>query len=648
MYPFLKILPLFSIAIVVFLVTYLIGSVFSIPIIGKKELPQPISAFIKLAVGYMAVPTIYSLYFTGGHTIFTGVLMLFLAIVFLNRKEWARLAISLHVEKRMLLIGLAVLSGLVLFQCGRYGFFDEVYFHAYRQDNGIYATVAEYLKITGIESTSPWYQLAGGSTDGFGKVYHYEDFWYFAMVLDFLPERPMDLFNYVFSPALGVIQFFGVLALIISLAKTKKVDFFKIALAAGCVVFTMFVPYSWAAWSSILHINILSFPKVAAVPILVPLVLISNKYCLNHLGAFAFGFIILSNPLFLPTIFGSAVVYYAVNYYFIRKKRTLFDIALVQIAAGYFFLYYFWQGSLDNTSAFEYSIGGQTYLYSFIKNIAASVLRHLIFFLPVYLTLCYLIWRNRKLLHYFEMEVLGLFTLILGFSSLTRGIMSNNFEGFQFDISVQTVVGAFLIVSCLFILKRVIQEKKKSKRLGKALFFILVAHFVYGVFFSNFFFTQRFELGVEKTFVNEAKKALAGKNKIGVAITNTKKYLLSEFNLTAMIEADPRICLQCNFLKHVGSGYWANQLTVPSSLNELKYKERSTTVELSPFFRFMQKLKKENRYTNYEDAQLAFIKTYGVDFVVVENGSKIPDRIFELSTKVIEDPFSKTTLIILK
>ncbi len=645
---FLKILPLFSISTLVVLVTYMIGSIFSIPILGNKELPKPISAFIKLALGYMVIPTIYSIYHTGGHTIFTGVLMLYLAVIFLNRKEWAFSAISFHLEKRVLLIGLAVLLGFVLFQCVRYGFFDNVYYHAYRQDNGIYATVAEYLKITGIESSSPWYQLAGGATGGFAKVYHYEDFWYFSMVLDFFPERPMDLFNFVFSPVLGVIHFFAGLVLITSLSKYKKINSFKIAFAVGCVVFTMFVPFSWATWSAIFHINILSFPKVAAVPILVPLALISSKYKLNHLGALAFGFIVLSDPLFLPTILGASIVYYAAHYYFNRKKQMLFDIALVMCAAAYFFIFYTLLGSFGNTSTFDYSFADQTYLYSFIKNIAASLLRHLIFFLPVYLTLSYLYWRYKKLLHFFEMEVLGIFVLVLGFSSLTRGIMSHTFEGFEFDTSVHTVIGAYLLVSCVLILKRVISGNKKKSRLDKSLVFILVAHFIYGVIFSNIFLVQRFELGVKKSFVNEAKEALIDRNKIGVAITNTKKYALNEFDLTAMIEADPRICIYCNFLKHVGAGYWANQITIPSTLAELKYEERSTAVGLSPFFRFIQKLKKENRYTNYEGAQLAFIKKHRVSFVVVENGSAVPDKIYEMSTKVIEDPFSKTKLVILK
>ncbi|MEO1258569.1 MAG: hypothetical protein AAFZ15_07220, partial [Bacteroidota bacterium] len=191
-----------------------------------------------------------------------------------------------------------------------------------------------------------------------------------------------------------------------------------------------------------------------------------------------------------------------------------------------------------------------------------------------------------------------------------------------------------------------LKEIKKA-RAKNMLFTLLFLQFIYGFFISNIFMLKRFEPGVEKSFVQEVKVALADKNKMGAAITNIAKYSPTGYDMTAYIEADPRICFFCNFLKHVGAGYWANQISTPPSLENLRNKGSATAVRLSPFFSYIQQLKGENKYSTYEDAQLGFIRKYKVDFVIVEKGAPIPPGILKISKEIIEDPYSKTKLIIL-
>ncbi|MEO1263346.1 MAG: hypothetical protein AAFZ15_31340, partial [Bacteroidota bacterium] len=451
----LELIPLITITTVVFFITYIVGLIFYLPFFEKKEIPAPISFFIRTAMGYMAIPTIYSLYFTGGYTIFSGFFILYLIVFFLVKKKWPALSIICKSDIKYLLSSTLVLSTLVLFQCWRYGFFDEIYFQAYMQDSGIYATVSEYLKITGIETPSPWYQLTDVAGDGIAKIYHFEDFWFFALILDFLPERPLDLFNYVFSPVLGTIHFFASLALLTVLQKNKKNRLLNIFLALGSIVFIMYIPIELARWSAVLHINIMTYPKVAAVPILLPFALIGSRYQIKYIGALAFGFIILSDPLFLPTVLGASVIYYSGRFYINHNREELANIALIGFAAIYFFVFHMVFGSLENSSNYDSTHSQSSYLYGFFKNITISTFRHLIFFSPAYLAIAFFFLWCRNQLSFFEKETLSLVLLTLGFASLTWGIMNKNFGSFQFDTSVQTVLGAMLLICCIVILQNI-------------------------------------------------------------------------------------------------------------------------------------------------------------------------------------------------
>ena len=640
--------PILIISAAVLFTIYITGYLLSYFLVGKNEIPPSISFFTKLALGYMAIPVAYSLFFTKGYTILSGVLILFLIATFLNRKNWGFSKFLFKKEIKYFSLGILIVWGLVIFQCWRYGFFDEIYFHAYRQDNGIYVTVAEYLKITGIETPSPWYQLIDVSADGVAKIYHFEDFWFFAHILGFLPDRPLDLFNYVLAPVLGGVQFFASLALLEALRKNGHTGFLEITFALGSVLLIMWMPMDFTEWSKVLHINVLTYPKVAVLPILVPFVLVADKYNIKYLGGLAFGFIIISDPLFLPTVFGASVIYLGWMYYAKKEIKELVNLAFVFFAIIYFFAFYSVFGSLENSSKFDPTLTEHSYFIGFFKNITFSSVRHLIFFLPAYLTIFFLLCFYRKNLTLFEKGALGLLLFILGFSSVTWGIMNKNFGSFQFDTSTQTTFGALLLVTCFFILKEITIKENYKNAVKKILLILMLGQFIYGTIFSNILMANKMELGVEKSFVQKAEAVLQDKNKIGAAITNTDKFAPEGYDLTAYIEADPRICFFCNFLKHIGEGYWANQIDVPLSLNDLRNKGSATAVELSPFYRFVQKLKKEKKFTTLENAQMEFIKKYKIDFVVVEQGASIPEFILQKSEIILEDGFSNTKLVLLK
>lgn len=618
-----------------FLTTYLAGWVVSAPILNNLVLPSPITFFVKLALGYLFVITAFSLYYTGGFTIMSGILLLILATAFLNRRDWRLPSKLPSVEGGLLLSGLVVLALLFFFQCWRYGYFDEQYFHVTMQDNGIYATVAEYLKITGVETSSPWYQLVEVSADKLPKVYHFEDFWYLAFVLEFLPEKPLDVYNFTFTPVLGLIAFSGFNAVAISLCTKPKSVWWLMLPAFCCVLFSMIIP--GLGWSVDLHSNVMKFPKIAAFPILLSLILVARHFNLKYLDALAFGAMIIADPILFPTILGTSVLLYSTLVWMNRSREDAICLILILFSVTFFFLFHQTVGSLVNSSQSNYMRGEESYFYSFAKNLTASHLRSFIFFFPGYLSALFL-FQSRGSLSRYEQEAIALPIILISTAAFSRAFLSNNFEGFQFDILMQTPAAAFLLLGCLIILWQKTEEAPRTKLARKMLFLLVSAQLSYGVFSTvQSSFPKR--LHVEKAFVWQVKEALKNRTKIGASIVNLET--------ADSFTSDPRMCLFCNFLKHIGSGYWANQINLPASLEEVKFKERTNATELAPFFRFIQKLKKENRYTSYEDAQTQFIQTYNVDYVVVEKGANLPVQIEYCVEATFTDTLSWTRVLIL-
>lgn len=143
-----------------------------------------------------------------------------------------------------------------------------------------------------------------------------------------------------------------------------------------------------------------------------------------------------------------------------------------------------------------------------------------------------------------------------------------------------------------------------------------------------------------KIFVQTIEKSLQNSYKIGVSIH--KPIPFWDF------QADPRMCYACNFLKKIGPGYWANQISIPEDMSKLEFPERRTAIELSPFYRFNEQYKKEAPDYSFEKSQTAFINKYEVDFLVIEKGARHPAWLPGCTDTLFSDPVSGTTLAILR
>jgi hypothetical protein len=627
----MELISLFVSSSFVFVTTWLAGCLFSIPLLGNATLPSHVAFFTRLAIGYIVILVGTSLYHTGGYTIFIGVFIIYTAIVVLKRKELKQaFSTPFFAGWKHLLVGLAILPILLFLLLYRNGYFDGEIIYGSYQDNGIYTTVAEYLKITGKEVSSPWYQTLDLSADGVAKVYHYEDFWFMAYALS-----PLDVYNYVFTSVLTLFCFFGNMALCVSLNERCNISRWLVPVSFFLVLFNMCIP--GARWTNYFDVNAFAYPRIAALPILLSLTFVSKRYQLRHVDSLALSVLILADVLFMPTLLASATLLCIFQWYLKRRWQNLNDLFFLVFMVGFFLTFYLLFGSMDNSSTTISPPGNRGYWYYFAKNIAAAHLKHLIFFFPSYLALLFLFFRRKGLDNYFK-SFLGMLLTILVFSSFFTALMNNNVEGLQFTSLVHTTASAMLTLGCLVILWQLPETKRWRIHIRRILICFLFLQIIYGVFASTTL--QHFRnFGVQASFLNHVKQKMEHLNKIGAAISNPEK--------ATSYTIDPRICQYCNFLKQAGDAFWVNQLTVPATLEDISFIERTKAVEMSPFFRFMERLRAEDRFTNVEAAQLEFIKTYNVDFVVLEKGATIPELIIPCVKSSLKDDYSGTTVLFL-
>jgi hypothetical protein len=610
------------------------GNISAIPFLHHK-IPSQIKIFIKLALGYLSVTLAYSLYHTKGYSVFFGIMLLYLMAIWLNiKKATIRFQLPQKKEIKYLSAAIGIIPIFLAIQLYRNDYINTEIIYTSYQDHGIYITVSEYLKITGIEVSSPWYQLFDISSDKTAKIYHYLDFWFSSFMLDVSSQTPSETFNYISAAVLSVIIVFGNISIFFTL-NNKTRWYHVICIATLSTAFTMVVEgFDWSYHFD----NIgLKYPRIAPFPILLTLGIIALKWKLKFLDSLAFGSLILSDAIYMPSVFLTMFVVY--SYYLLKKreKELLIKLSFMFFSVLFVLIFYTFFGSFVNSSTSLVQTTYSEYLFLIIKNITALHVKHLIFFLPIYIFLIFYSIFHK--LQKTDKAFYSFLFILLFSSSIVTSLMCNNPEGIQFAKNVHPTVSSLMLIGGIAILTRKTELAKNRTRIKNLLLIVFSLQLVYGTY-STLELIQRRDMGVEKQFLSKVAGSLKNTNKIGVCISNIKT--ITTYTL------DPRICQYCDFLKLAGKGFWANQINIPLSYDEIRFKERTKAVEISPFYRFVKELEIQGSFTNINNAQIDFINKYDVDFVVVEKGAEATPEILNCTDYSIMDDFSKTKILFLK
>ena len=580
--------------------------------------------FLQLVLGFFGTTILVALYYTSGYTVMALTLPAFGVILWLRRHEIRRISVKdFGVEWRHGAETLAALALLVLVQLYRNDYYNVEVVNTAAHDFSIFCSVTEYLKITGIETSSPWYQLFEESADGLAKPYHYGDLWSLALLFDLSPAVPIDNYIYVWIPLINAVLFSG-FAAVFRMVSGRQ-GWLGPVVAFMALFLNMYMEvwdWSWAfGWNAVIVPKTIVFSAGAA------LWWIAYRERAPYLDILALWLMMVSYILMVPVITLAFTIFY-----FVVRRRITYPV-LILICSLLIAIAYYLFGSSDTSSV---SSDTQHYVYYFIKYAAAGTVKFLLFFLPIVFSLIVL-YRSPKFLPDIDKKLILAFFSIALSSSFIYALLNPNVETFQFVRLVHTGIAQMGAVYAIALILRYLWNNVLS--FHRILLTVLFLQMFWGVF-NTLFFKYDGEVWYDSLFLSEGRRVLENKNRIGLSVITIGSY--------GTFQADPRMCYSCNFLKKIGSGYWANQISIPEDMSKLEFPERRTAIELSPFYRFNEQYKREAPDYTFEKAQTAFINKHEVDFIVIEKGARHPAWLPNCTDTLLTDPVSGTILATLR
>lgn len=324
--------------------------------------------FSPIGTGLFGTTILVALYYTSGYTVMALALPAFGVILWLRRHEIRRISVKdFGLEWRHVAETMAALALLVLVQLYRNDYFNSEIISTGPHDFGIYSTVAEYLKITGIETSSPWYQLFEKVLTGLAKPYHYGDLWSLALLFDLSPAVPIDNYIYVWIPLINAVLFSGFAAAFRMVS--GRLGWLGPVVAFMALFLNMYLEawdWSWAfGWNAIIVPKTIIFTGSAT------LWWIAYRERAPYLDLLALGLMMVSNILMVPVI----TLVFTIFYFVVKRKITY--PALILICPLLIAVVYDIFGSSDTSSV---SSDTQHYFFYFIKYATAGAVKFLLFF----------------------------------------------------------------------------------------------------------------------------------------------------------------------------------------------------------------------------------------------------------------------------
>lgn len=588
------------------------------------------SFFLKLLLGVLFIPVFNAIIQTSFYTVLGIIPFFYLFLLILHRKK---LKLKIHFESKLFLLHIVILFFFIFIQLLRDDYFNASLDYLYQVDAGISTTRATYLSITGIEVFSPWYQLFDVSADHLAKPYHYGDLWFLAFSLKNSALSSLNTLIYIVIPIFATIITAGGLMLWHLLMPTDcgKINPIAITTAIGATLFYTGIP--GVEWSLLQWGNVLMDFRIAPFHIFLLGSFLFYYLKKEYVSVIITGIIPIFNIIYAPVVFTAWGSWYLFHFMKMPRERKIYfiKIFILIFIALYILLFYKIFGTWQPSSLMTQSLSGG-YWYWLLKNFVAIVVKFLIFNNPI-IILGIITWTYRAHIEPQRKALVIISLLILIMAALTTSIINYNVESAQFTGLIYRPISGVLFLLMVAIL----YDTKKNRAFLYCFSIILT---VYSLVITIYFVPQR-ESVVSKHFLEEVASNLQNVNPIGASIANKKQ----EDTYTAQ----PHVCLFCNFLKDLKAHhFWVNSLTVPADANDTAYPERKTTIELAPFYQFIQVLKKQGIYKGYENAQIQFINKYHIDFIIVEKGAAVPTLIQQCVRTEIIDAVSGNRVLCLQ
>ncbi|HMQ87562.1 MAG TPA: hypothetical protein PKB07_08250, partial [Flavilitoribacter sp.] len=357
---------------------------------GPAGRDDALSCFGKLALGAVGLTTGFAVFHTGGRTVCLGFVLIYLGALLRINKGYSR-TIKTQIEwKALLLVFMAAFAYLVI-QWLTNQYFNPAVASPGDEDYGIYAATAEYLKRTGIERPSPWYELSGIAATTLAEPYHYPDLW-LAAITQSGSLSSLSSYNYVYLPVVCGICFAANRAVITRYFKGKL----KVFLISFFAIYFPAIFWGWT-FSGGYNCPVFIWAKAAMAYWMLAgaLMLVREKNGRRPAFMLLSGLPVL-NAVYAPVVGIFFLVTAGWSLFKNSRKRSGFlaDLLVPALVAGFLVGFYAFFGDLVIGSENARIPAGE-YAWRSVRGWSAAVIKHLVFVWPLFLLAAALFYRDR-------------------------------------------------------------------------------------------------------------------------------------------------------------------------------------------------------------------------------------------------------------
>jgi hypothetical protein len=568
--------------------------------------------FFKLVSGLVIIATGYALVKTGGATVFSINLIALVFFLFYNKNYATSITQNLLKCDKHLIPALLVLSVFFLFNLSQMHHLADGGIKHLHIDIPYYARLAGFLRDFGYENDIVDYFMPISGT----LPYNYFNIWLTAFFSEVFNNHTQYTIQLITYPIIATVVFFGGLAIVRELKKENRLTLHLMdyGVTASLFLLTLF-PFLFPSW--LLDFNTYPVPLwgkekllTIAMFLLVTFLIINSKHY-RYLALIAIVMASSYTATAMTIFMGIGILYL---YLLISKqntlKSTIWNLIPLIISAVCFYAFYKFLGADLNGNR---NVEPQEQLHYFfslanlktIINIYGGTAIQIITTIAPYLILSlfayrFLLKHKKNLLVSFMILV---FTSILSWVLMHRMYTSDGLWH-NFYLPLSSIIAFYLSIAALYY-KRTIYIK--------ALFAGLVALsiFLWNPFNSFISHSQIHTDNINITNIDLNANFAYIKNTEDYGEETPQDieqlYIGQTHNLMRQVDPLKIVCLSVH--------------NMPPRQHITSFLENGT------FMRYVHQLKQRQNFISISEAQIQFIKAFGIHYLLLKRGRPLPDHL---------------------
>ncbi|MEO5570070.1 MAG: hypothetical protein ABIT08_03415 [Bacteroidia bacterium] len=622
--------------------------------IAKLKSPSEIhfNFFLKLVAGIIVFFVIYSIMITRFTTVNLSFIIIAAVSWYLLKKEnlfdEKRKLFRLNFNSSILLLVFEILVTGTWWYIWTDHYYWSIPYNLPHKDIIYYSSIAEFFNKTHQENWFTSINLFDPNLQG-TSPYHYFEIWITAGYAKVFNVLPLIAYIKLAMPLLLTASSIGIMALF---KIYFKHNYFNLLLPALVFLHGMYFSDFLTEIDAFVY-NPVSYPKYITVYLML---IVALLFFIKNKNIFFLALLCIPVMSISCTagIFGSLVLFALINLFVknkaIEKKTCYFIIVSVFTLFAFIMGFYSVTGVKQKNLEDTFSIAAIFSNWHTPINVMGATTLQFLYLYSAYVVILILLLLLKK--DFFADKTVRYWMLMMGLIYATTLVtwailfqMNNSFQLFQnLAIPALSVTLIFIFINAAAYLK----EKKMRYYYLLLLFIFIHSGWILANSYNSNFSFGNYTSKFSEHYVNNIKQAINDKplNPMGVFFMDSSDYTLQWASKVT------NFYTLGDYLKLLEPGYFTISLTpydTPlNTASKKAYNFDKLLVETSVFYKFTEKLRKNNPVKSVSDSQIDFIKSYKINYGVASKKAKLSPQMESIIDRQFVDEKTGERFILFK